>query len=61
VMTDAKAAMEVFRQAEAVASSEYPVLPLYYKNNMMLMHDNVAGYYVNASNQLFLRTAYVTE
>ena len=59
VMTDAKAAMVKFREADALASSEYPVLPLYYKSNMMLMHDNVAGYYVSTANQLFLRNAYV--
>ena len=61
VMIDAKAAMEKFREADALASNEYPVLPLYYKNNMMLMHDNVTGYYVSPSNHLFLRTAYVAE
>lgn len=61
VMTDAKAAMEVFREADALASSEYPVLPLYYKSNMMLMHDNVKGYYVDPSNLMYLRTAYVEE
>ena len=59
VMTDAKAAMAKFREADALASSEYPVLPLYYKSNMMLMHDNVAGYYVSTANQLFLRNAFV--
>ncbi|MDI9505559.1 MAG: peptide ABC transporter substrate-binding protein [Candidatus Excrementavichristensenella sp.] len=61
VMTDAKAAMEVFREAEALACNEYPVLPLYYKSNMMLMHDNVAGYYVDPTNQMYLRNAYVVE
>lgn len=61
VMTDAKAAMEVFREAEAIACNDYPVIPLYYKNNMMLMHDDVAGYYVDPSNQMYLRTAYVVE
>ena len=61
VMTDAKAAMEIFRQAEAIACNDYPLMPLYYKYNMMLMHDNVAGYYVDPSNQMYLRNAYVAE
>lgn len=61
VMTDAKAAMEVFREAEALACNEYPMLPLYYKSNMMLMHDNVTGYYVDPTNQMYLRNAFVVE
>ena len=60
-MTDAKAAMEVMRQADNVASAEYPVLPLYYKSNMMLMDSSVQGYLVTASNHLILKTAYVAE
>lgn len=60
-MTDAKAAMEVFRQAEAIASAEYPVMPLYYKSNMMLMKDKVTGYYVDPSNMMYLKNAYVAE
>lgn len=60
-MTDEKAAMEVMRQADNLASAEYPVLPLYYKSNMMLMDSNVQGYYVTPSNHLLLKNAYVTE
>lgn len=60
-MTDAEAAFEVMRQAEAIAAAEYPVLPLYYKANTMLMHDNVTGYFVTPSNALLLKTAYVTD
>ena len=60
-MTDAKAAMEVMRQADNVASAEYPVLPLYYKSNTMLMDSSVQGYLVTASNHLILKTAYVAE
>lgn len=60
-MTDAKEALEVMREAEAIAAAEYPVLPLYYKANTMLMHDNVEGYFVTPSNALLLKTAYVTD
>ena len=60
-MTDAEEAFEVMRQAEAIAAAEYPVLPMYYKANTMLMHDNVEGYFVTPSNALLLKTAYVTD
>ncbi|MBQ8092326.1 MAG: peptide ABC transporter substrate-binding protein [Clostridia bacterium] len=60
-MTDAQEAFEVMRQAEAIAAAEYPVLPLYYKANTMLMHKNVTGYFVTPSNALLLKTAYVAE
>ena len=46
---------------EAIAASEYPVLPLYYKANTMLMHNNVQGYFVTPSNDLLLKTAYIAE
>lgn len=60
-MTDAAEAFQVMREAEAIAAAEYPVLPLYYKANMMLMHNNIAGYWVTPSNDLLLKTAYVAE
>ena len=60
-MTDAEEAFQVMKQAEAVAAAEYPVLPLYYKANTMLMHKNITGYFVTPSNDLLLKTACVTE
>lgn len=60
-MTDAAEAFQVMREAEAIAAAEYPVLPLYYKANTMLMHNNVQGYFVTPSNDLLLKTAYVAE
>ena len=60
-MTDAEEAFEVMREAEAIAAAEYPVLPLYYKANTMLMHDNVEGYFVTPSNALLLKTAQMTD
>ena len=60
-MTDAKEAFAVMREAEAIAAAEYPVLPLYYKANTMLMHNNIEGYFVTPSNALLLKTAYVAE
>ncbi len=60
-MTDTEEAFKVMQQAESVAAAEYPVLPLYYRTSKMLMHDNVKGYYVTASNGLLFKTAYVEE
>jgi oligopeptide transport system substrate-binding protein len=61
VETDAAAAMAIMREADNTASAEYPVLTLYYKANMMLMKDQVQGYYLNASDMLFFKTAKVVE
>ncbi|MBR3015770.1 MAG: peptide ABC transporter substrate-binding protein [Clostridia bacterium] len=60
-MTDAAEAFQVMREAEAIAAAEYPVMPLYYKANTMLMHKNISGYFVTPSNALLLKTAYVAE
>ncbi len=60
-MTDPQEALEVMRRAEAISTAEYPVMPLYYKANTMLMHDNVTGYFVTPSNDLLMKGAYVTE
>ena len=60
-MTDAGEAFKVMREAEAIAAAEYPVMPLYYKANTMLMSHNVEGYFVTPSNALLLKTAYVVD
>lgn len=59
--TDAAAALLIMQEADNLASAEYPVLNLYYKANMMLMKDRVQGYYLNPSDMLFLKTAFVTD
>ena len=58
---DASAAMAIMQQADNLASAEYPVLNLYYKAHMLLMKPAVQGYYLNASDTLYLKTAKVTE
>ncbi len=57
VETDPAAAAELVKQAEELASSEYPVLPLYYRSNTILMSDDVEGYFMNASAALFFKDA----
>ena len=59
VETDVVKAMDLMRQADAIASAQYPTLTLYYKSNMMLMKDKVTGYYLNPSDTLYLKTAEV--
>ncbi len=59
--TDPAAAMAIMQQADNIASAEYPLLNLYYRANMLLMKDRVKGYYLNASDMLYFKTAVVTE
>ena len=62
VMTEsdpAKAA-ELTMQADAIASEDYACLPLYYKSNSYLMHDNISGYFMNASGGLFFKDVKVS-
>ena len=42
-------------RADAIVSNDYAVLPLYYKSNNYLMHDNISGFYMTASGNLFFK------
>ena len=46
-------------EADNIASSEYPVLPLYYKSNTYLMKDYVQGVYMTASGNYYFKDAKV--
>ena len=61
VETDPVAALELMRQADNLASGEYPLIPLYYRQNEMLLNDNVQGFYYSPSNHLFFRNAFIAE
>ncbi len=61
VETDPKAGMAIMQEADNIASAEYPVLPLYYKSNMLLMKDSVQGYYLSPTDTLYFKTAFITE
>lgn len=52
---DPAKAAELTLQADAIVSSDYAVLPLYYKSNNYLMHDNISGFYMTASGNLFFK------
>ena len=50
---------ELVRKADEVVSMEYPVLPLYYKSNTYLLHDNVEGVYMITNSNLYFKYAVV--
>ncbi len=57
---DAAAAAELTMQAADLASNDYCCLPLYYKANSFLMHDNITGYYMTASSNLYFKNVVVS-
>ena len=60
VETDSQKAAELTMQAADIASNDYCCLPLYYKSNTFLMHDNISGYYMTASGSLYFKDAVVS-
>ena len=60
VESDPAKAAELTLQADAIASGEYCCLPLYYKANTFLMHDNVSGFYMTASGSLYFKNVVVS-
>jgi oligopeptide transport system substrate-binding protein len=59
--TDPVKAMEIMRQADSIASAEYPLLTLYYRSNSMLLRPKVTGYYFDYSGSIRLRNAQIVE
>ena len=60
VETDSQKAAELTMQAADIASNDYCCLPLYYKSNTYLMHDNISGYYMTASGSLYFKDVVVS-
>ena len=50
---------ELVIEADNIASSEYPFLPLYYKSNTYLLKDYVSGVYMTASGNYYFKDAKV--
>ena len=59
VEKDSAKFVELVMQADAVASAEYPVLPLYYKSNNFLLKDYVQGVYMTSSSNIYFKHASV--
>ena len=58
--SDTAKAAELTMQAADLASKDYCCLPLYYKSNSFLMHDNISGYYMTASSNLYFKHVVVS-
>lgn len=50
---------ELVKQADELVSSDYPVLPLYYKANNFLLKDYVDGVFMTSSSNLYFKNAVV--
>lgn len=57
--SDPAAAAKLTMQAADLASNDYCCLPLYYKSNSYLMHDNISGYFMTASGGLYFKNVKV--
>ncbi|ONI39619.1 peptide ABC transporter [Candidatus Epulonipiscium fishelsonii] len=58
--TDPNKSIELIRQADALVSDDYFLIPLYYKTSDILLHDNIQGAYMNAQATLFFKDTHVT-
>ena len=50
---------KLVKQADEIVSSEYGVLPLYYKAENYLLKDNIKGVYMTSSSNLYFKNAKV--
>ena len=58
--TDPAKAMTLMQQAESLAAEDYPLIPLFFRSNMMMVSPNVKGVYRDVLSNLYFRSAYVT-
>lgn len=61
VESDAAKFGELVKEADSIVSSDYPVMPLYYKSNNYLLKDYVEGVYMTSSAGLYFKNAKVYE
>ena len=59
--TDPSEAIEYIKAADELVGDNYVFLNPYYKNGTSLMHPYVQGYYINASQMMYLKTAFVSK
>ncbi|MFA9465046.1 MAG: ABC transporter substrate-binding protein [Velocimicrobium sp.] len=55
--TDKTKALELMRKAEDMVMNDYPYINLYYKTNNFLIKNNVTGYYMTASGNIYFKHA----
>ncbi len=53
--TDAKVAMQLMRDAEALMMEDYPIIPVYFKINTIMMADHVQGWTLTALNNIYFK------
>lgn len=58
---DPAAAMAIMQEADDMASSDYHLLPLYYKSAMFLLKNNIEGVYQTPSDHILFKTAKVVD
>ena len=61
VERDPAAFAQLVKEADELVSSDYPVLPLYYKADTYLLKDYVSGVYTDSSAHLYFKNAVVTK
>ena len=61
VEKDPAAFAQLVKDADDLVSSDYPVLPLYYKADTYLLKDYVSGVYTDSSAHLYFKDAVVTK
>lgn len=59
--TDPMEGMKILREAEDVLMADMPLIPLYYRSSPRLMAANVAGWYITPLNNMYFKSAYITE
>ena len=52
---------ELVKQADELVSADYPMIPLYYKSNNILIKDYVDGVYMTSSSNIYFKNAKVLE
>ena len=56
---DAKTAMDLMRQAEALLMEDYPFVPIFFRSYPMMMQTYVKGWSRSPLNYFYLQHAYV--
>lgn len=57
--TDPAKAMTLMQQADAIASAEYPTIPLFFRANMMMVSPKLKGVYRTVLDNLYFKSAYL--
>ena len=61
VEKDSSAFAQMVKEADELVSSDYPVMPLYYKADTYLLKDYVSGVYTDSSAHIYFKNAVVTK